>query len=237
MWQALRDQVKQQHTFLDQISQLCQGEFTAKGGTIHCRNGCSGCCNLNVHCSFVEVLAIAEQLTTEQRQTVTNHATQLEALAEDCDDLKSFLRRSRQQMDNCPFIDDNGSCSIYPLRPLSCRALLSTKQPHYCQLDFSTLSSDEKQAFMASLDRQSVNFPTHYLATPQQVGMAGEQQCADSMQQRFGLSVAGNLPYLLHLEFQHQLSERIAQGEAAVRAILPPTLHNKPFLIQIATSL
>ncbi|MCD6526555.1 MAG: YkgJ family cysteine cluster protein [Desulfuromonas sp.] len=236
MWQPLLDQVKQQHAFLDQINQLCQGEFTAKGGTVHCTKGCGGCCNLNVHCSFIEVLAIAAKLTEPQRALLAAHAEQLQQLAADCDDLKTFLRRSRQQMGNCPFLDDTGSCSIYPLRPLSCRALLSTKEPHYCRLDFATLSSDEKQAFMASLDQQSVNFPTHYLATPQQVGMAAEQQLTESMRHQFGVAVSGNLPYLLHLEIEHQLSEKIVSGEEAVRAILPESLQHKPFLIQIDTS-
>lgn len=233
MWHPLRDQVRQQHAFIDHINQLCLGEFRAKGGTIHCAKGCSGCCNLNVHCALAEVLPIAEQLDQAMFDALDHHAEHLEALALECDDLKTFLRACRQQLGPCPLLDAGGSCTIYPLRPLSCRALQSTQPAHYCRLDFSTLSSADKQAFMAGLDRESVNFPTHYLAVPQQVAMAAEQQLTDSTCQQFGFGLSGNLPYLLHLEHRHQLSQQLIQGEEAVKQLLPEPLWNKPFLFQL----
>ena len=235
-WQPLTHLTAKQQRFVDLINQQCCGEQLQRGNTIYCRNGCSGCCNLNVHCSFTEVLAILPMLSEQMVNKLTNYAKQLQQLASQTTDLKSFLSLSRQQLGNCPFLDQNGSCQIYSARPLSCRALLSTKEPHYCSLDFSTLSSQEKQDFMASLDQAVVNFPTHYLAVPQQIAMTAEQQCSDSMINTFGFALSGSLPYLVFLEHQLQLSDQIATGLDATLEFLADQQLNMPFLLQVIES-
>lgn len=235
-WQALNQLTAKQQRFVDLINQQCCGEQLERGNTIHCRKGCSGCCSLNVHCSFTEVAAILPRLSQQMITTLIGYAKQLQQLANQTTDLKTFLSHSRQQLGNCPFLDENGSCHIYSVRPLSCRALLSTKEPHYCSLDFSTLSSQEKQDFMASLDQTVVNFPTHYLAIPQQIAMTAEQQCSDSMINSFGFALSGSLPYLVFLEQQFQLSDQIEQGLNATLEFLENQQLNTPFLLQVMTS-
>ena len=177
MWTALIEHAQQKHRFLDQLCSLCSGEFVGKGGTIHCKRGCAGCCSLNVRCTLTEAVALAPHLNEAQVNAIHIHADKLKQIDHDSRDLKSFLKASRDQVGPCPLLDADGACSVYDYRPLACRALLSTMDPHYCTLDFSTLSSAEKQAFMAQLDQESVNFPTHYLAMPQQIA----QGCGDGM--------------------------------------------------------
>lgn len=235
-WQPLSQLAAKQQRFIDLLNQQCCGEQLERGNTIYCRKGCSGCCSLNVHCSFTEILAILPLLSEQIITTVASYAKQLQQLANRTTELKSFLRLSRQQLGQCPFLDENGSCQIYSVRPLSCRALLSTKEPHYCCLDFSTLSSQEKQDFMASLDQAVVNFPTHYLAVPQQIAMTAEQQCSDSMINTFGFALSGSLPYLVFLEQQFQLSDQIAKGFDATLAFLNDHQLNTPFLLQVLES-
>lgn len=236
LWQPLMQLADKQHKFVDLINQQVCGEQPARGNTVYCAKGCSGCCNLNVHCSFIEVLAIVPVLPVDKFKALSSYAQQLQQLGEHADDLKSFLSSSRQQLGNCPFLDDSGSCQIYSVRPLSCRSLLSTKEPHYCSVDFATLSSQEKQNFMASLDQAVVNFPTHYLAIPQQIAMTAEQQCNDSMINTFGFALAGSLPYLVYLEQQFQLSEQIEKGLESTLSFLEQHQLNTPFLLQVLKS-
>lgn len=232
-WQALTQLAAKQQRFVDLINQQCCGEQLERGNTIYCHKGCSGCCSLNVHCSFSEVSAILPRLSDETIDALTRYAKQLQQLANQTTDLKTFLSHCRQQLGNCPFLDGSGSCSIYSIRPLSCRALLSTKEPHYCKLDFSTLSSQEKQDFMASLDQAVVNFPTHYLAVPQQIAMTAEQQCSDSMINAFGFALTGSLPYLVFLEQQFKISAQVEKGLDATLVFLENHQLNTPFLLQV----
>lgn len=236
LWLPLMQLVKKQHAFVDLINQQVCGEQPARGNTVYCGKGCSGCCNLNVHCSVSEVLAIVPTLSANTLATLARYAEQLQQFGADADTLKTFLRSSRQQLGNCPFLDPAGSCQIYSTRPLSCRALLSTKEPHYCSLDFSTLSSEEKQDFMASLDQAVVNFPTHYLAIPQQIAMTAEQQCSDSMINTFGFALTGSLPYLAYLQHQFQLSDQLEKGLENTLNFLDQHQLNTPFLLQITQS-
>ncbi len=212
MWTTLIERARQKHRFLDQLCTLCSGEFVGKGGTIHCKRGCAGCCSLNVRCTLTEAVALAPHLTDSQIKAIHLHAEKLKQINHDSSDLKSFLKASRDQVVPCPLLDADGACSVYAYRPLACRALLSTMDPHYCTLDFSTLNSAEKQAFMAQLDQDSVNFPTHYLAMPQQIAQAAEMECLEKMKEAFGVAVTGNLPYLLELEVTLRVSEKLAEG-------------------------
>ena len=43
--------------------------------------------------------------------------------------LSSFYRFNRP----CPLLDKNGSCSIYPIRPFTCRVYVSFSPPEYCR--------------------------------------------------------------------------------------------------------
>jgi len=236
LWQPLMQLVNKQHKFVDLINQQVCSEQPARGNIVYCGKGCSGCCNLNVHCSFSEVLAILPMLCADTLTSLADYAKQLQQLGEQSPSLKTFLSASRQQLGNCPFLDDHSNCQIYSTRPLSCRALLSTKEPQYCSLDFSTLSSAEKQDFMASLDQAVVNFPTHYLAIPQQIAMTAEQQCSDSMINTFGFALTGSLPYLVYLQHQFQLSDQLEKGAENTLDFLDQHQLNTPFLLQITQS-
>jgi Fe-S-cluster containining protein len=233
VWTALIEHARQKHRFLDQLCTLCSGEFVGKGGTIHCKRGCAGCCSLNVRCTLTEAVALAPHLTDRQIEAIHRHAEKLKQIDHDSSDLKSFLKASRDQVGPCPLLDADGACSVYEHRPLACRALLSTMDPHYCTLDFSTLSSEEKQAFMAQLDQASVNFPTHYLAMPQQIAQAAEMECVAKMQEAFGVAVTGNLPYLLDLELTLKVSAQSVEGRPMQEVI--SSITSESFLLATDT--
>ncbi|ACD95302.1 YkgJ family cysteine cluster protein [Trichlorobacter lovleyi] len=92
--------------------------------TVACKAGCFHCCVLNVAVLLPEAVAIAGWLSLHcsgagcdaQLKRLQSHALRVRWM-EDSE------RIHRQTL--CPFVDAQGSCSIYPVRPLVCRAVTS----------------------------------------------------------------------------------------------------------------
>ena len=231
MIHQLIDESRQKQSFFDQFCAAWCAEYRQRQGTIFCGKGCSGCCSLVVNCTFPEALLVAQSLTEEQRQLLRSRAEALKETADQSGSLKDWLSSYRQRIGACLFLDQNGACSIYQIRPLSCRSLISTKEPGWCTTDFSTLNSEEKQAFMASLDRSAVSFPTHYAATPQELGQELEAATLQRMDDTFGFSLLGCLPWLVWIEQEYRISDSLGKGRGAVVSQLKENGLINPFMI------
>jgi hypothetical protein len=85
--------------------------FTA----VECRKGCSFCCHLKVTATPLEVIRIAATIDTQRHSKVL-------ATAEATAGLDVGQRLARKIP--CPLLIE-GACSVYTVRPLTCRALLS----------------------------------------------------------------------------------------------------------------
>ncbi len=204
---------------------------------IYCQKGCPNCCSLVVNCSFPEAAAIASLLSTGQRESISALATRIQDLAKSCPSLKDFLRLYRDTVGSCIFLDSQSqACSIYSERPLSCRALLSSRPSAWCGVDFSSLHPLEKTAFLSSLDRNIVNFPTHYLAAPQELASELETDLIWSMQQQCGYGLSGNLIYQVWLEMEHTLSNKLKTGDFDLIDYLNQHQIFHPLLLQIRTA-
>lgn len=230
-YDTLLNDVRQRQQCLDQLIAAWMSEYRQRGGTIHCGRGCRNCCGLVVNCTVLEAVAIARQLTPVQRTRLTACIPKLRACAEQADSLKEWLSSYRDQAGPCPFLNEDGSCGIYPLRPLSCRAVLATKEPGWCGTDFSTLTAEDKQAFINSLDRSVVAFPTHYAATPQEIGQELEQASLKALEVRYGFSLQGNLPWLVWLVLEHRLEELLPAGATALQQQLGSAGLLNPYLL------
>lgn len=170
-----------------------------RGLTLYCRRGCANCCRLAVHATWPEAERLAAQLTDAQRATLAEHVAQLRPLAADCADFKTYLRRYRTEMNGCPFLDTDGACGVYAFRPLSCRALLSTRPGDWCGIDLATLPDLDKQLYLASLDPELVDYPTHYLSRTRSRGEVLENRLLEQMRQTDKVAVSGNLAMLCWL--------------------------------------
>jgi hypothetical protein len=212
MWQTLTDEVRERQAALDAEITTEIDRYVTAGGRIYCNKGCSGCCTLTVNCSFTEALRVAAALSPDSLPGLRDFAARLTEITQQARDLKAYLGLYRQRMGGCPFLSDEGTCGVYPVRPLSCRALLSTKEPSWCSVDFSRLTGEEKRAFVESLDTSSVAFPLHYLRVPRERGQEREAQAADRMRRACGISLYGSLPYLVFLELEYGLSAILRQG-------------------------
>ena len=228
------EEIRQKQLFFDQFCAAWSSEYRQRGGTLYCGRGCSGCCSLVVNSTFPEAALVAASLTKEQITDLYNRIPRIQATAKSADSLKEWLSGYREQSGPCPFLAETGACSIYQNRPLSCRSLLSTKEPLWCSTDFSALSGQEKQVFMESLDRSAVAFPTHYAATPQEIGRELEEAILRQMETVYNFSIVGSFLWLVWLELEHSLSTRLSDGSEAVQDYLSSQdLHNR-FLVVIS---
>ncbi len=108
----------------DEAEEIIENYHAGDRSLIDCAPGCSSCCVVNVSTLFPEGLAIVAYLKEQGEQQVVQTAERLERLWREVrgldDEDRLFLRRS------CAFLDEDGCCSIYPVRPLLCRSVTST---------------------------------------------------------------------------------------------------------------
>lgn len=233
MWQTLIGDIRQQQAFLDMLSSSWTADYTASGGRIFCGRGCRGCCSLVVNTTLTEAVAVAGTLTQRQGEAVRSHVARLKGEMGGVGGMKEYLRMHRREMGFCPFLEEDGACGVYGVRPLSCRALLSTRESRWCEVDFAALTSLEKENFVASLDRSAVAFPMHYVASMQEAGQEMEVVASRRMAGAFGFSLYGSLPVLVHLVLDHRLAEACAEGYDAAASVISGAGVDHPFLLHM----
>ncbi len=232
-WQKLDSVLEQHRRRLDLACAAAVEQVGATWSTIYCAKGCANCCTLAVNCAFAEARVIAAGLNESQQQLIGERAAWLMQLNKDATDLKDFLRRYRSESGGCPFLDPaTQSCQIYAERPLTCRALLSTRPAAWCGVDFSTLHPLEKQAFLSSLDPQLVAYPTHYLATPQELATELEDQLQAVMLKQFNCTLGGNLITLIWLQLEFGLAEQLANDPDQIAHFLHSRRLEQSYLLQ-----
>ncbi len=125
-------------------------EAEEAGTPISCRAGCGACCRQLVPVSFFEAEALTEWLRTlpeERRAEVEARFHRALLALRDAGIIEKVLDLRWVQNEEettqlaidyfhagvpCPFLEDE-SCSIHPMRPLSCREYLVTSPPALCQ--------------------------------------------------------------------------------------------------------
>ena len=125
-------------------------EAEQAGSPVSCRAGCGACCRQLVPVSFFEAEALTEwlQMLPEDRRAELEGRFHRALLAlRDAEVIEKILdlRWVKNQEETmqlaidyfhaavaCPFLE-NESCSIHPMRPLSCREYLVTSPPALCQ--------------------------------------------------------------------------------------------------------
>ena len=196
----------QQHDLFDRLSRQWSDRHVASGRTIYCRQGCSGCCNLAVHAVYSEAVQVAKSLSSHQVELINDYVKSLKQFLPEAKGLKDYLKLHREHVERCPFLDDNGDCGIYSKRPLSCRALLSTRPPEWCTVDFAQLDAWDLKVFESGLDKDVVAWPTHYVAATQELARELEIQLCKEMTTTHGWSLKGNFASMVWLEKSFGLS-------------------------------
>ncbi|MCW8860661.1 MAG: YkgJ family cysteine cluster protein [Deltaproteobacteria bacterium] len=97
---------------------------------IACAAGCAHCCVVNVSISVLEGLSILRfinQLDDKKREQISVRLDELWIKVRGLDDDERLAQRKK-----CAFLDHQGCCVIYPVRPLFCRSISST-DPEICR--------------------------------------------------------------------------------------------------------
>jgi hypothetical protein len=220
--------------FMDMLCTSAAGDYCSGGGEIFCGKGCGSCCTLAVNCSAAEAFLMAAALSEQQKRAVAVYVAKLKEKTSGIADLKGYLSLHRKELGGCPFLDE-GICGVYPVRPISCRALLSTKESRWCGVDFSELTSAEKLAFVESLDPTAAAFPMHYLACTRNAGQQLEAQLSLQMLQEYGFSLYGNMPVLVYLFTEYDLFDSFGKGADNVMAAAAAAGLASSFLLQVET--
>ena len=111
---------------LAQVEQILAENLTPQDHQrMACKAGCGSCCMVNVSVLLPEVLNISnyivENYSAEQLTLLLKKMAKLITIIGDLeDDERIAVRKS------CVFLNTQGMCDIYPVRPLLCRALTST---------------------------------------------------------------------------------------------------------------
>ncbi|TYO98476.1 putative zinc- or iron-chelating protein [Geothermobacter ehrlichii] len=99
--------------------------FRNNRAAIACGPGCGDCCQVNVAVLEAETALVLQhlrqKLDSDACQAFARRIRRLQIRVGGLDDEERLLTRVR-----CPFLDDRQSCTIYPVRPLLCRAMTST---------------------------------------------------------------------------------------------------------------
>jgi len=89
-----------------------------------CKAGCQDCCVVNVSITLLEGIAISrfiQQWGQEKRVEVEQKLDVLWCAVRGLEDDERLMLRKK-----CAFLDGQGCCTIYPVRPLFCRSISST---------------------------------------------------------------------------------------------------------------
>lgn len=208
------------------------------GAGLHlwCGPGCGNCCSLAVNTTLPEALAIAAHLDTEQRQRLAGAAERLAAHAREVTTARDFLAGYRLAVGPCPFLADDAQCSIYGQRPLACRALLATRPPDWCGVNLGQLPDYERGAFLAGLDRDAVDYPTHYAAAPRELAAGIEERLLAAMLRHCGVAISGSLVLLTWLCLDNKFLEMVSGEAEGLLTWLEERELARPYLLQFMYS-
>ncbi|XOV94781.1 MAG: YkgJ family cysteine cluster protein [Bacteroidota bacterium] len=103
---------------------------------ISCKKGCSACCSTRVTITEDEGLLIKDYI---EKHNIEYDLVKIDRLRNlDSDGWNSIPVEERK----CAFLDNNGACKIYPVRPTTCRKLMVTSDSQQCRHKLNTFNID-----------------------------------------------------------------------------------------------
>ena len=121
-------------------------------GSLACREGCDWCCHFSVDVRAVEVFAI--ETWVSERFSAVAQAGLRERVQRNLDQLEVMKSQDRDEHTlACPFLEAS-CCSIYPVRPQSCRNYHAT-DARGCAQSFAEPGNDEIDPEFAPLVYQT----------------------------------------------------------------------------------
>ncbi len=153
---------------LDAVFRLADATWNARRASVRylleapataCKAGCGWCCHQQVGISAPEAARIAVHLADLPAEQAAPLKDKIRATAKATAGMGTRAR-ARSKLP-CPFLGDDGACSIYAVRPLRCRSLHSIDAA-FCAACFDDI--DAMSAKLAAGELKPV-----YLETPERI--------------------------------------------------------------------
>lgn len=129
-------------------------ESRCQGRQMACYKGCAHCCVLNVSVLVPEAIRIGNwiirQLSDTEQASVMKRLHDHACWVRWMDDEERIFRRAY-----CPLLADDGSCMVYPVRPLVCRGVTALDQLQ-CRDAFEPVPEDITRSVQTDLLRRMV---------------------------------------------------------------------------------
>ncbi|PEO75626.1 preprotein translocase subunit SecA [Bacillus pseudomycoides] len=122
-----------------------------------CKKGCIACCFQEVKLQKIEAQRINIHINSKIKKVIKYNLRETKARRK----VPSSLWTDRQSsLEPCPFLDiTNGACSIYNIRPLSCRSYFVANHPSMCNEILGKVSwfNDDRYIQLAHLIIGEIN--------------------------------------------------------------------------------
>lgn len=115
------------------IDELNSREIGKLKRPLSCKKGCSSCCCIAVTCTNPEAKLA---LDTAKEKGLVIDKTRLKQQFIMGQDDTSFVNMD-PDVKPCVFLQDNGECGIYEVRPMSCRNYFVVSDPFLCNTDLN----------------------------------------------------------------------------------------------------
>lgn len=121
---------------------------------IACRAGCEHCCIVNVAVLLPEARSIAcfieNRLSQDRLDELVERLSRLDRDTRCLDDEERIMSRAK-----CAFLSHEKSCSIYPVRPLLCRAVTSIDAED-CREALAMVAMGENRMILSNLIQREI---------------------------------------------------------------------------------
>ena len=118
---------------IEKVTRFGERVMEAQGPFVQCRRGCDDCCRVERSAWAIEIDAIAHYLAQQG-------GAELARLRDRRDELGGHRR--------CVFLEPEGSCAVYPARPIICRThgpAVTARESGliWCALNFAGMAPEE----------------------------------------------------------------------------------------------
>jgi Fe-S-cluster containining protein len=172
------DELIQACRVVQEMAETALARFRGEAPLIACGPGCAHCCVVNVAVLRPEAATIVAYL--ERKLS----ASELLALQQKIDALHAAIRwldeeeRIRRRQ-SCALLDEAGTCSVYPVRPLLCRGMTSI-DPETCRQAIDLLPLGDAPPVTVNLF-QSFLFHQAFIALARAMENAGLESRSQEM--------------------------------------------------------
>jgi|GEM_PF-3244629 len=180
---------------------------------VRCGPGCGYCCNMSVRVNLLEAIMIRENAGERGVAKAVKAGKRILDFARGYHGSEAgYFYAFRLMLKRCSFLARGDRCLIHPFRPLSCREILSGLPGRYCGAEAMENST------AIALRRQRYRLPagifrgSPFVFPLIEAGHSFEKQLDARLTDELGLSIRGEMNFLLRLLDQDEFARLLGKG-------------------------